>query len=177
MQRRSVSNRHTAGVGADDVAVGLRRDARIARSFLAHHRRRSMLSGDLAAAEDYRRWCESSWAAFVHRDPDTKFDLDALAQRWRLMAYASDLRDPVHRLRSRCQRLPLMVVGVVAAAAILVSVSPIVGVAAGLVCGGVAVHLERRRELDGTGDLVVGPDASPKVQMRASWHWNHSDFR
>lgn len=174
MQQGPASNRHTAEVGADEIALGLRRDARLAKSFIAHQRRRSM-PGDpaIAAAEDYRRWCESSWGAFVYREPDATFDLRAFAQQWRLMAYASDLRDPAHRLRSR-ERLTLVVMGV-AAAAILVS--PLVGVAAGLECAGAAAYLTWRRNPDSAEDLVVGPDASLKAQMRASWHWNYSEFR
>lgn len=174
MQQGPASNRRTAGVGADEIALGLRRDARLAKSFIARQRRRSM-PGDpaIAAAEDYRRWCESSWEAFVYREPDATCDLRAFAQQWRLMAYASDLRDPAHRFRRR-ERLTLVVVGV-AAAAILVS--PLVGVAAGLVCAGAGAYLAWRRNPDSAEELVVGPDASLKAQMRASWHWNYSEFR
>ncbi|MCA2240452.1 hypothetical protein JF759_24165 [Mycobacterium avium] len=149
----------------------------MAKSFIARQRRRSM-PGDpaIAAAEDYRRWCESSWEAFVYREPDTTFDLWAFAQQWRLMAYASDLRDPAHRLRRR-ERLTLVVVVGVAVAAILVSVSPlVVWVTAGL-CGAAAAYLTWRRDPDSAEELVVGPDASLKAQMRASWHWNYSEFR
>lgn len=176
MQQGPASNRRTA-VGADEIALGLRRDARLAKSFIAHQRRRSM-PGDpaIGAAEDYRRWCESSWEAFVYREPDTTFDLRAFAQQWRLMAYASDLRDPAHRFRRR-ERLMLVVVGV-ATAAILVSVSPlVVWVTAGLVCVAAAAYLTWRRKADSAEELVVGPDASLKAQIRASWHWNYSEFR
>lgn len=174
MQQGPASNRRTAGVGADEIALGLRRDARLAKSFIAHQRRRSM-PGDpaIAAAEDYRRWCESSWEAFVYRQPDATFDLEAFAQQWRLMAYASDLRDPAHRLRRR-ERLTLVVMGV---AAVAILISPLVGVAAGLVCGASTAYLTWRRNPDSAEDLVVGPDASLKAQRRASWHWNNSEFR
>ncbi|MBS1694493.1 MAG: hypothetical protein JST91_19940 [Actinobacteria bacterium] len=146
----------------------------MAKSFIARQRRLRFAPSDpaVAAAEGYRSWCETAWVAFVHREPDTNVDLGAVAQQWRLMAYASDLRDPTRRFQKReWLTLVLMSIGVAA-----IFLTPSGGVAAAVVCAAAAVVVAYRRNRGGTEVLVVGPDASPRAQRRALWHWDYSDF-
>lgn len=165
----------SSGVDADRIALGLRRDAQLAKSFSAYQRRRrAPRSAAIDAADGYRWWCQTTCEAFIHREFETTIDPDWFEQRWRLMAYASDLREPAHRSRRRGQLALAMVAAVITALVL----TPSVGLAAALtVCTAAAVvAIAHARIRGGTPVLVVGPDASPKAQMRALWHWDNSDF-
>ena len=174
MHQPPSSESPSSGVDADRIVFGLRRDAQLAKSFGAYQRRRGAArSSAIDAADGYRWWCQTACEAFIHREFETTVDGDSFEQRWRLMAYGADLREPDYRSRKRGELALVLVAATIIALVLTASV----GLAAALaVCTTAVFAIARARSRGGTPALVVGPDASVKAQMRALWHWENSDF-